>query len=129
MTDRELLELAAKAAGIEYDKNASFPPDGKTYSFFGLWLVIHGEPYEGQRRRWNPLTDDGDALRLAVKLNIQITPGTYNKDEFTAFKAAGGEAHEFRHYQQDEYAATRRAIVRAAAEIGLSMEGGQHGAE
>lgn len=103
MTNRELLERAAKAAGI----------DATMWAGRRGWVC---ETQDGsQRYYWNPLTDDGDALRLAVKLNIQITPGTYNKDEFTAFKPAGGEAHEFRHYQQDEYAATRRAIVRAAA--------------
>lgn len=117
MADRELLELAAKAAGYE-TKPSAFKPD-----------VMVIRTHEHEWTAWNPLTDNDDALRLAVKLNIQITPGTYNKDEFTAFNAAGGEAHEFRHYQQDEYAATRRAIVRAAAEIGVSMEGGQHGAE
>jgi len=92
MTDRELLEKAALAADCEYDPESAWP--------------------------WNPLEDDGQALRLAVMLGIQVTPGTYNKDEFTAFKAAGGEAHEFRSYEQDEFAATRRAIVRAAAAIG-----------
>jgi hypothetical protein len=111
MSDRELLEMAAKAAGIVIQ----FP-------------YTHGvKDLDVSPRRtdtwdnWNPLTDDGDALRLAVQLNIQITPGTYNPDEFTAFKAAGGEAHEFRHFQQDAYAATRRAIVRAAVEIGRAM--------
>jgi hypothetical protein len=103
MTDRELLELAAKAAEL--------PECGWMGPAF---MYVK----DNQFTDWNPLTDDGDALRLAVKLKIQITPGTYNKDEFTAFKAAGGEAHEYRCYQQDEFAATRRAITRAAAEIG-----------
>lgn len=103
-SDRELLEAAAKAAGVAL-----------------LWTdedrPCIAVPFKGYVNYddWNPLAYDGDALRLAVKLRIQITPGTYNNDEFTAFKAAGGEAHEFRHYQQDEFAATRRAIVRAAA--------------
>ena len=97
MTDRQLLELAAKACGLQEAKQRI------------------------EFNQWNPLEDDGDALRLAVRLNIQVTPGTYNKDEFTAFKAAGGEAHEFRSYQQDEFASTRRAITRAAAEIGRAM--------
>ena len=100
-TEREMLDLAAKAAGYwseEFECASDLPRAG-----------------------WNPRDDDGDALRLAVKLQIQITPGTYNKDEFSAFKAAGGEAHEFRHYQQDKYAATRRAIVRAAAQIGKAV--------
>lgn len=97
MTDRELLELAAKAAGLEWIGHGI-----KIQTDFGY-------------RWWNPLADDGDALRLAVKLKIQITPGTYNKDEFSAFHAGCGEAHEFCSALQDANAATRRAIVRAAA--------------
>ena len=63
MDDRTMLKLAAKAAGIEWipentEKGIELEP------VFGLWLKIHGEPYEGQRRRWNPLANDGDALRL-----------------------------------------------------------------
>jgi hypothetical protein len=55
MTDRELLEQAAKAAGAERLKG--------TYEN-GWWLD------DGW---WNPLTDDGDALRLAVKLRMDMT--------------------------------------------------------
>jgi hypothetical protein len=112
MTDRELLELAAKAAGLKLAMYQSPDKDAP------LWLAReHANPVT-YSRDWNPLTDDGDALRLAVKLNIQVTPGTYNKEEYGAFKAAGGEAYEHPHYGQDEYASTRRAIVRAAAAIG-----------
>ena len=71
MTDKELLEMAAKAADVKYDAEAS-KPHPKSGAFWGLWLVIDGEPSEYQRRYWNPLTDDGDALRLAVKLNLRV---------------------------------------------------------
>ena len=54
MTNRELLELAAKAARIEV-----------TDSMRDLW------EFEGLSA-WNPLTDDGDALRLAVKLKLRV---------------------------------------------------------
>ena len=104
MTDRDLLELAAKAAGID-----------------GWWE----QPYLSFIKRsggpWSPLDDDGDALRLAVKLSLQVTPGTYNSEEATAYKSAHAEAHERVHFLQDIGAATRRAIVRAAAEIGKGM--------
>ena len=70
--------------------------------------------------QWNPLTDDGDALRLAVKLNffiqmmhetnyVEVTPMQKYDNRFITF----GE-----NLNDDPYAATRRAIVRAAAEIG-----------
>lgn len=109
-SDRELLELAARAFGLRWD----------TYGIRGdgNWLDGNYQYLE----TWEPLEDDGDALRLAVKLQIQVTPGTYNKDEFTAFHAGKGEANEYRKYQQDDYASTRRAIVRAAAEIGRAMQ-------
>jgi len=104
MTDRELLELSANAAGIEYT--------GESYAR----NAIGGGHYENYP--WNPLTDDGDALRLAVKLDIEITLFAIhfpvNHTYYTLeFNYEDGE---------DKYAATRRAIVRAAAEIGKGMK-------
>ena len=113
-TDRELLEMAAKAAGIEYKPELSFPKEGKP--FFGLWLVIHGEPTELTRRRWNPLIDDGDALRLAVKLGIALDRTTNRCWAWVNGWSFPGVCEEF--YKNDPYAATRRVIVRAAAAIG-----------
>lgn len=94
MSDRELLELAAKAAGIED---------------LGAYGHMTG-------RDWNPLTNDGDALRLAVKLGFQLDL----RDPATrTFGAPSGAIDE--HHRKDPYTATRRAIVRAAAEIGRTM--------
>lgn len=90
MNDRELLELAARVAGVEY--NFICPTGANVGDFTTL-----------SDRFWNPLTDDGDALRLAVKLGIDIAKAQvdyWDKDS------------------TDPYAATRRAIARAAAEIG-----------
>jgi hypothetical protein len=92
MTDKELLELAAKAAGIDY------------------WRVQEG------RSSWNPLTDDGDALRLAVNLRIDI----HNDHHGCEVRWGIGE-HLWENHTT-EIAATRRAIVRAAAEIGKGMK-------
>lgn len=129
MDDRELLELAARAAGIRYDKEAS-KPHLTSGAFFGLWLKIYGEPYEGQRRRWNAMTDDGDALRLAVALGIDLL-FTPEDVEAVATQHARKEDQEMIYpwaceswtlKEQDPNAATRRAIVRAAAEIGKAMQ-------
>jgi hypothetical protein len=100
MTDRELLGLAAKAVGEPYFEHA---PDG------GLYLS-NGED-------WNPLTDDGDALRLAVKLSIDVNHGD---SIVVAERVRPVEAGVAESKTDDPYAATRRAIVRAAAEIGRS---------
>jgi hypothetical protein len=114
MTDRELLELAAKAAGIEghYASLDEFPD----------WMTVHdGEGvYYTSSQAWNPLTDDGDALRLAVKLNflVQVRPTvTFVTDDNG--RQLSHRPH--RPHGDDPYAATRRAIVRAAAEIGKGM--------
>jgi hypothetical protein len=100
MTDRELLELAAKAAGI-----------------LVYWHNSKQSFVRVPSPRWNPLTDDGDALRLAVKLKIQITPGTYQDYEVTAYRGGCCEATEKATVGYSLEEATRRAIVRAAAEI------------
>lgn len=109
MTDRELLELAAKAAGMKVIHDAADR---------GLW--IHGVEDE-----WNPLTDDGDALRLAVKLDIDFYMGAGDGPEaWAGYYLPGREnkKHACEPVNKDPYAATRRAITRAAAEIGRNMK-------
>lgn len=105
MTDRELLERAAKAAGIVQSKAMS--------SSMGICLDIH-PPTESSMavRIWNPLTDDGDALRLAVRLKIE--PKWPYTGEAWAVK---GETLIMEDGGADICAATRRAIVRGAAEM------------
>jgi len=109
--DKQLLLWAARAAGLQIKPNFYLPE-------YGLGIIV--DPMDCARS-WNPLKRDDDALRLAVKLRIQITPGTYNPEEFSAFT----NPYEAREYYapmlQDEVAATRRAITRAAAEIGKAM--------
>jgi len=102
MNDKELLELAAKAAGIilqnldgnQHPLNAFFTENGAI---------------------WNPLEDDGDALCLAVKLRLGIDFRAYA----TEVKFGNGESVTEKTdigYGNEE--ATRRAIVCASAEIG-----------
>lgn len=93
MTDREMLELAAKAAGICPERD--------------------GNPDEWHA--WDPLEDDGDALRLAGVLGLVVDcsrpsaglPFTVN--------------HPCVQCCTDRQAAIRLAIVRAAADIGKDM--------
>lgn len=102
MTDKELLEQAANAAAIE------------------IWFDDNGTPwFDGDKYVWNPLVDDGDALRLAVKFGMHIGMC----DDAVLVTCAGHIYRQlFEWHNDDPYAATRRAIVRAAAEIGKGMK-------
>ncbi len=100
MTDRELLELAAIACG----------------ELRGEW-VGNDAYFDGVLTRWSPLTDDGDALRLAVKLLFEIDMG---RGCIAIRHSTGIKILEA--FNHDPYAAIRRAIVRAAAEIGRQHE-------
>lgn len=112
MTDKELLELAAKAAKIPYTKPTE-DYDGS------LGLAVGSNPM--RTMTWNPLTDDGDALRLAVKLEIAIYPTDYEKKPSAQAYWPNSPGASAPH-NNDPYAATRRAIVKAAAEIGKEMK-------
>lgn len=111
MTDRELLELAAKAAGLTILRSRLDDPMWKD-------ILIDSRPAFPQTIGWNPLADDGDALRLSVKLQIDIKQ--YG-DHVVAWFDGGFIGTGRLAYEGDPSAATRRAIVRAAAEIGKAM--------
>lgn len=115
MNDKELLMMAAKAAGEigEYVEDYS-PGDYYADQFYcgSECGVLTGSL--GCYHVWNPLIDDGDALRLAVKLNLLVdNNGPYAECFAPTMRNTVAENHN-----TDPYAATRRAIVRAAAEIG-----------
>jgi hypothetical protein len=113
MTDKQLLEMAAKAANIVGKYQEEYQPYGDT--------VIRGIHIEGPFL-WNPLEDDGDAFRLAVKLRIDILHSSHHGEPCVLAVRLGH--HDFeasQNCQVDPYAATRRAIVRAAAEIGKTL--------
>jgi hypothetical protein len=115
MTDRELLELAAKAAGYE-----------SLVDQRGTWYKIDGDWVD-----WNPLFYERDALRLAIKLGLKIMPyPVYGVDKHSVIVSkrvpatdpesevayVGPECVELYH-ESDPYTATCRAVVRAAAEL------------
>ena len=109
MSDRELLEKAARAAGINWEMYEP-PSDDQCYPFhpplWGLWMAPGW---------WNPLENDGDAFRLMVELGMEVkcysnvivvtTPDGLDEEELTGEELC----------KPDELGATRRAIVRAAA--------------
>lgn len=92
MTDKELIELAAKA----YVDKCWHDDAAYMQAFLS---------------KWNPLTDDGDALRLAVELSL-IDEGDWPQVTNEIYDHCGG----------DWFASTRRAITMAAAQIGKEME-------
>lgn len=98
MTDKELIEMAAKAAGC------------KIYQWPDKCVRT-----DDKDKPWNPLTDDGDALRLAVKLQLEI----YIDHRGVAVRTHCGLKVLERDFNAK---ATRRAITIAAAQIGKEME-------
>lgn len=109
MTDREMLELAAKAAG------------------YGELRVLDDSSIIVNCRRWNPLADDGDALRLAVKLGLDLLRTERDIEAiaglppYASMKRDVPAPFGIELLGDNAYAATRRAIVCAAAEIGKGM--------
>ena len=121
MNGRELLKLAAKAAGF----GAQNPPDNPHFwieaeypkgsgQHGALWNYVG---YSDTAELWNPLTDDGDALRLAIQLEMDVSFGLCGA---VIEQSHGKKIQELD--DNDPYAAARRAIVRAAAEIGMNMK-------
>lgn len=99
MTDKELLELAAKAIGGTVDHGAGC-------------ITMDGIEYE----QWNPLEDSGDALNLAVQLGLEVKVDLC--DDTTRVNECDCEfLVEHKHFDGGAEVATRRAIVRAAALI------------
>ena len=103
MKDRELLEMAARAAGYKV-------------RWHEHWNChVHVEPNNidnpptpaGRRQVWVPLVDDGDALRLLHAIYRKSEPDHWIRVYDNLW---GGSLSDM-----------RRAIVRAAAEIGRAM--------
>ena len=109
-TDRELLELAAKAAGyreFQYCETS------------GSWQAIY--VHDGDTGFWMPLTDDGDALRLAVKLRLHFAACDHS-----AIASEPDGVFVQVPFGDDAAAATRRAIVMAAAKMAAQPYPTQH---
>jgi hypothetical protein len=119
---KEIVALAAKAAGIE----------------LACWDEVHHQWYrmtddpEKVRQTGNgygsavfdPLDDDGDALRLAIALGLEIYEGSCDDQlqTWVGWSLPGKRTYYLSEYHgKDRYLAARRAIVRAAAEIGKAI--------
>lgn len=122
MTDRELLEAAAKAAG-----NGAMWHD-----HLGMGVVNEGT----FPTLWNPLKNDGDAFRLAVNLGMKIDHGENGQGPCAVVgyfnPTLDGRSSHLRAeiesaslHSSDQCATTRRAIVRAAAAAVCELHEGQ----
>ncbi|POS10186.1 hypothetical protein C3Y08_01690 [Burkholderia gladioli] len=120
MNDRELLGLAAKAAGIS--------------GVYARFHQAYGDQWvdgidTGAAVLWNSLADDGDALRLAVKLELRFEARPKDGGVFVWKVDADIDARKWAMTSEgiDVYEAARLAITRAAAEIGacITTEGGK----
>lgn len=100
MTDRELLELAAKAAGMKVHARHQAGRDACGAGDVGLWI-------SNETTCWNPLLDVGDATRLLLALKLRVD---YVDDQpcIEGVLQSGMTAEE----------SFCRAVVRAAAAMG-----------
>lgn len=122
-TDRELLELAARAMGLHVG------PLGMTVYDDGTVEYYKREPSGSLTPKFfNSLQDDGDALRLAVKLRLSIDHNhSADQQRWVAADRNGCEGcyapvscveDDFDDESQRS-SATRRAITCAAAQVQL----------
>ena len=118
MSELALLQLSAKAARYQVSGLADdlvVFPGNKTGG-----LVIRND--KGGDSLWNPMSDDGDAFRLAIKLHINIE--VWNADDRIRTNIVIGDRH-FCHSEKfnlDSCKAARRAIVISASVAGLSIK-------
>ena len=108
MNDRELLKLAAKAADYIFTEKLTESAQGKRKGPF----ISHRQRW----KEWAPLTDDGDALRLAVDCGIGMR---FHDGWGEVFHPTGHL--EFK-YNGDKQTTTRFAISMLASEIGKGMK-------
>lgn len=126
MDDKTLLIFAAKAASLNVEWHCPADETGEHVDFLarteGMWLK--GERSPDNSSYWNPLNNDADAFRLAVKLNLHVEIDCESSGAvgvqwgFDQSGESTGSVEQDAPEGGDDYAATRRAIVRAAAEIG-----------
>ncbi|WP_147408767.1 hypothetical protein [Kushneria sinocarnis] len=107
MSDREMLECAAKAAGLRFAVEQR--PNGESVT-----LVIDEEKCGNE---WNPITNDGDAFRLIAELELNVFHVSGNA---YAMPSDSDEPESICSYRDSggKIQAQRRAITLAAARIG-----------
>lgn len=109
MSDKELLELAAKAVGVAVVRwNDGLEP----YSS-GLGFILDSG------RLWNPRTNDGDGARMEAALGIHVA---WHSDGVVCGLRWAGSTELFDDNGGDKQASRRMASLRVAAEHGKAMQ-------
>lgn len=117
MTEREMLELAAKAAGYEVRKNYEVRDADDIFK----GLQIRTDPRTKFSGVWNPIKNSDDALNLAVRLKLEILPEIMRKNGCDVRNHQGEWfTEQYKDHNEDAMSALFLAITRAAAEIGRS---------
>lgn len=108
--DREILELAAKAAGLRIDQRASF----MTWRESSRLAILNAQ---GGHTLWNAFADDGDALRLCAWLGMMVDCSIPGHVQCAGPRGICVDDPYHNHATADLLSATRRAITRAAASL------------
>lgn len=121
MTDRELLEMAAKAYwGEEIDDVVSVEWGDMDNAI--LYTHADNQDHNGMDRAycWNPLEEDGDCARLEATLSLNVSwyPTMVLVGTAISNPASQACAEYYDRHNGDKNAARRRASVLAAATIG-----------
>lgn len=117
MTDIEMMELAALAAGYVIE---SYTASG------AAWVYPKGAPLTNDGDLpifwWNPKDNDDDSRRLEVALGMQVDIGKApHESVYATITTAENHLVASMKLGPDPYAATRLAVLRAAAEVGKRM--------
>jgi hypothetical protein len=116
-TDRELMELAARAVGLNTPR---YVTDGRRLG----WAINEGISVEfgpTSQRLWNPRDDDGDSRRLEVALRLCVDVADEHVRAMYGLHTAGQMVEHTEPFGRDPHAATRLAVLRVAAEVGEAM--------
>lgn len=111
MNEREMLELAAKACGLQ------------DYAWCEPWKCMAlMDGYGGfvSNKCWNPARSDGDCARMEAALSIDVSwTGSYVMADH--FSLSDCMIEPFALHKEQKQSARRMASLRVAAAIGKAM--------
>ena len=110
--EREEFLLVAKACGLQIGTEVG------EYTFSHQYGCLQRRNANGTSTNWNPKTDDGDAFRLAVKLNMLLDFKRLHHRKVSTTRTADIAVLNGTDWLQD----ARLAIWRAAVAYARSMK-------